>query len=118
MASVDGTLNITFFDTPGLTDTGQQVTLSSSAIYWDEMYWDEFYWAGAGEPVRQTVVPTEKIIARYLSVVFSYSSATEQFKLYSVAAEGQGHRHTPRPGCWGYGSHACTPRHFDRPPPC
>lgn len=88
-ASVDGTLTTSFYDTPGVFSDGSSVTLSSSAVYWDDAYWDEFWWSGAGEPTRYQFVPTEKIIARNLSISLSYSSTTDQFKLYSLNAQGQ-----------------------------
>ena len=88
-ASVDGTLTTSFYDTPGVFSDGSQVTLSSSAVYWDDVYWDDFYWSGAGEPTRYQFVPDEKIIARNLSISFTYSSTTDQFKLYSINAQGQ-----------------------------
>ena len=55
----------------------------------DDVYGEEFYWSGAGEPIRHQFVPDEKIIARNLSISFTYSSTTDQFKLYSINAQGQ-----------------------------
>jgi len=88
-ASVDGTLSVNFYDTPGIFTAGSQINLTSSAVYWDDQYWDDFYWSGAGEPARYQFVPNEKIIARNLSIAFSFSSTAEQFKLYSINAQGQ-----------------------------
>lgn len=87
--SVDGTLNVTFFDTGSAQSTGNQVSLESEAIYWDEFFWDEFYWTPAGTPVRQQITPSEKLIVRYLSLIFDFSSATERFELYTIMARGQ-----------------------------
>lgn len=88
-ASVDGSLQTSFYDTPGVFSDGATTTLTSSSVYWDDVYWDDFYWSGAGEPMRYQFVPTEKIIARNLSISLSYSSTTDQFKLYSINAHGQ-----------------------------
>ena len=88
-ASVDGTLTTAFYDTPGVFSDGSTTTLESNAVYWDDAYWDDFYWSGAGEPTRHQFVPNEKIIARNLSISMSYSSTTDQFKLYSLNAQGQ-----------------------------
>jgi len=89
LASVDGTLNASFYDTTGGQSTGSQVSLESEAVYCDEFYWDEFYWTAAGTPGRQEITPDEKLIVRYLSLVFDFSSASERFELYSVMAKGQ-----------------------------
>ena len=88
-ASVDGTLTTSFYDTPGVFSDGSTVTLQSNAVYWGDEDWDTFWWSGAGEPARYQFVPTEKIIARNLSISLSYSSTTDQFKLYSLNAQGQ-----------------------------
>ena len=89
VAAVDGTLNVSFFDTIGAQSTGDQVSLASTAVYWDEQFWDDFFWTAAGTPVRQLIVPDDKLVARYLSIVFDFSSTNEQFELYSIMAKGQ-----------------------------
>ena len=87
--SIDGTLSVNFYDTPGLFSTGQQVSLVSSSVYWDDYYWDEFYWSGANEHIRYQFIPDERIIVRNLSIKLEFSSIAERFKLYSLSAEGQ-----------------------------
>src|SRR3990172_302465 len=87
--AVDGTLNVGFYDSTGSQSTGETLSLESESVYWDELYWDDFYWSQAGEPTRQEIVPEEKIIVRYLSVVFDFSSTAERFELYSLMANGQ-----------------------------
>lgn len=88
-AAVDGTLAVSFYDTTGAQSTGEAVYLASTAIFWGDAYWDDFFWTAAGTPARQQVIPDEKLIARYLSIVFDFSSSNEQFELYSVMAKGQ-----------------------------
>lgn len=87
--SVDGTLTTNFYDSPGVFSDGSTTTLVTSAVYWDEQYWDDFYWSGAGEPARHQFIPNDKIIARNLSISMSFSSTSEQFKIYSLNASGQ-----------------------------
>jgi len=89
MASVDGTLNVSFFDTTGTQSSGEQIALISDSVFWGEKTWDDFFWTAAGVPVRQEIVPGNKLIIRYLSIVFQFSSTTEQFKLYRVMCKGQ-----------------------------
>jgi len=88
-SAVDGTLNIYFYDTTGSQSTGEQKTLTSAAVYWGDSDWGDFYWSSSGEPTRQEVVPSNKIIVRYLSITFDFSSTAEKFELYAVMANGQ-----------------------------
>lgn len=88
-ASVDGTINVNFFDTTGAQSSGNQVSLTTDAVYWDDSFWNDSFWTAAGTPVRQQITPDEKLILRYLSVVFDFSSTAERFELYSIMARGQ-----------------------------
>lgn len=89
IAGVSGTVNITFFDSTGAQSSGDQVSLSTDAVYWGEMYWGDFYWTASGTPSRYQVVPDNKLTTRYLSIVVEYSSSSENFELYTIMAKGQ-----------------------------
>lgn len=90
LANVDGSIAVTFFDTSGSLSSGESVTLpSQTAVYWNDQDWNDFYWTAAGTPVRQQITPEDKLIARYLSMTFDFSSTAEKFELYSIMVKGQ-----------------------------
>ena len=89
LAAVDGTLNVSFYDTTGAQSSGDSISLTSAAVYWGDQDWNDFFWTAGGIPSRQEIVPDEKLIVRYLSMVFDFTSTSEQFELYSIMARGQ-----------------------------
>lgn len=87
---VEGSLVIGSYDTTGLASTPESETLvGDTAVYWDEQFWDDFYWSTAGLPRRHVFTPTDRVIVRYLSWRLEYSSASDRFKLFRIAALGQ-----------------------------
>lgn len=88
-ASVDGTLNVTFFDTTGAQSSGNQISIASEGVNWNDGYWNDSYWTASGTPIRQQITPEDKLLIRYLSMIFDFSSTTEKMEIYSIMAKGQ-----------------------------
>lgn len=86
LLNVLGTVNVDFLDIEGALKTGDTVSLSGNAVYWDDNYWDEDYWSSS-MPTRQTISITPAIQPRRLSVLVKHSSSNDKFELYSISAE-------------------------------
>ena len=86
LMDVLGTVNVDFLDITGTINTGSTVSLSGSAIFWDDAYWDDEYWSSS-QPTRQIVNLSPAIKLRRLSLIVKSSSSNDTFEIYGLKAE-------------------------------
>ena len=86
LRDVLGTVNIDFFDINGTLKTGDTISLSGQAIYWDDAYWGDEYWSSS-IPTRSVVNITPAIQPRRLSILVKNSTDNDTFELYAIRAE-------------------------------
>jgi hypothetical protein len=84
LLDVLGTVNVDYHDIEGALKTGDEVSLSGSAEYWDDNYWNDEYWSNS-MPVRVKVDVSPAIHARRLSILIKQATSNDIFELYGLS---------------------------------
>ena len=84
LKDIEGTVGINFSDIQGQIKTGDTLSLSGTAIYWDDYYWDEVYWTSA-TPTRSVVHISPALKPRKLSLTIENNSSIDGFNMYGLS---------------------------------
>ena len=84
LKNTDGSVGVNFSDIEGQIKTGDTLSLTGNAVYWDENYWDEFYWTSS-LPTRQVVNISPALRPRTLSLTIENNTSTDTFELYGLS---------------------------------
>ena len=86
LLDVLGTINVDCYDIFGVIKTGDVLTLSNNAIYWNDGYWGDNYWSSSS-PIRVIMPVSPAIPPRRLSVLLKHTSNADKFELYGLRVE-------------------------------
>jgi len=84
LRDTEGTVGVNFSDIQGQLKTGDTLSLTGSAIYWDDIYWDDDYWTSS-QPTRSLIHINPALKPRKLSLTIENNTSTDTFEMYGLS---------------------------------
>lgn len=84
LRDTSGSVGVNFSDIEGALKTGDTLSLTGSATYWDDYYWDEAYWTSS-QPTRALVHINPALRPRRLSLTIENNTSVDTFEMYGLS---------------------------------